>query len=170
VEGRPFATGFVAIADAWACTNPSAGRGVAVGMAHALQLRGVLREAADDPRSVVERFDAVTEERIAPWYHAQIALDRTRFEQMEALREGRDPRTPESALARECLGLFRTMTADPDLFRAVLEYAGTITPIQTILRRTDVAERMAAAAQTLRGSAPQPTPGPTRAELLAIVS
>jgi 2-polyprenyl-6-methoxyphenol hydroxylase-like FAD-dependent oxidoreductase len=170
VDGRPVATGFVAVADAWACTNPSAGRGITVGMAHALRLRDVLREEGDDPRTLVERFDAVTEQEIAPWYHAQIALDRMRFAQMEALREGLDPRPPESELARQCVGLFATMTADADLFRAVLEYAGTLTPIQTILRRTGVAERIAAAARTLRDSTPPPIPAPTRAELLELVS
>ena len=39
VDGSPVATGFVAVADAWACTNPSAGRGLTVGFLHAVQLR-----------------------------------------------------------------------------------------------------------------------------------
>ncbi|MGZ4616941.1 MAG: FAD-dependent oxidoreductase, partial [Actinomycetes bacterium] len=35
VDGRPVATGLAAVGDAWACTNPSAGRGLSVGLIHA---------------------------------------------------------------------------------------------------------------------------------------
>ena len=45
VEGTPVATGLVAVADAWACTNPSAGRGLTVGLLHAVRLRDALRAA-----------------------------------------------------------------------------------------------------------------------------
>ena len=38
----------VSLGDAWACTNPSLGRGISLGLAHAALLRGVLREH-DDP-------------------------------------------------------------------------------------------------------------------------
>jgi len=48
VDGTPVATGFVAVADAWACTNPSAGRGLTVGLLHARRLRDVVRDAVDD--------------------------------------------------------------------------------------------------------------------------
>jgi len=51
VGGLPVATGFVCVADAWACTNPSAGRGLTVGLLHALQLRDVLQDLADDARA-----------------------------------------------------------------------------------------------------------------------
>ena len=56
VDGTPVATGFVAIADAWACTNPSAGRGLTVGFLHARELREALREAGDDPAGLAARF------------------------------------------------------------------------------------------------------------------
>ena len=169
VNGIPVVTGFVAIADAWACTNPSAGRGVTVGTTHALRLRDVVRETSADPRALVERFDAVTESEIAPWYRAQIAVDRMRFAQMEALREGREPAAPAGELAKQCASLLRTMMADADLFRAGLEYIGTLTPIQKILQRPEVAERVAVASQAMREAAPPRTPGPTRAQLLEIV-
>ena len=38
VDESPVATGFVAVADGWACTNPSAGRGLTVGFLHAAVL------------------------------------------------------------------------------------------------------------------------------------
>jgi 2-polyprenyl-6-methoxyphenol hydroxylase-like FAD-dependent oxidoreductase len=36
VDGEPVATGVVAVADSWACTNPSVGRGITIGLLHAL--------------------------------------------------------------------------------------------------------------------------------------
>jgi 2-polyprenyl-6-methoxyphenol hydroxylase-like FAD-dependent oxidoreductase len=168
VDGRPVATGFVAVADAWACTNPSAGRGLTVGFLHALQLRDTLREASDKPAALVEGFDRRTEAAIAPWYRAQIAVDRARFADMQALREGRAPTPPADPLAREIQALFASIPASPDLFRAVLEYVGTITPAQEILQRPPVVEGIRAAQQG-RVVIP-PMPGPNRQQLLELVA
>ena len=43
-DGRPVATGVVAVADSWACSNPANGRGASIGMLHAVTLRDQLRE------------------------------------------------------------------------------------------------------------------------------
>jgi 2-polyprenyl-6-methoxyphenol hydroxylase-like FAD-dependent oxidoreductase len=169
VDGAPVATGFVSVADAWACTNPSAGRGLTVGYLHAVRLRDVLRDGRDDPRRLVEAFHAVTEAEVAPWFHAQIAVDRARFAQIEALREGREPPEPTGELARLAVSLLVTMTADPDLFRAALEYIGTITPLQRIFERPAVVDGVRAAIEAMGGVAPPAMPGPDRAQLLALV-
>ena len=170
VQGKPVATGLVAVADAWACTNPSAGRGLTVGFLHALRLRDSVRAHGDHPRALVEDFDRRTETEIAPWYHAQIAVDRTRFAEIEAIREGREAPPPASELARRIRALFFSIPASPDLFRDLLEYIGTITPVQEILERPEVVQRMAVAREALKGSAPPgPPPGPTRSQLLEIV-
>ena len=42
VDGEPVATGFAAVGDAWACTNPSAGRGLSVGLMQAQRLRAAM--------------------------------------------------------------------------------------------------------------------------------
>jgi 2-polyprenyl-6-methoxyphenol hydroxylase-like FAD-dependent oxidoreductase len=78
VDDLPVATGVVAVGDAWACTNPSAGRGVSVGLIHAQRLRDVLRNEVDDPTELIRRFDAVTETEVTPFYRNQIADDRRR--------------------------------------------------------------------------------------------
>jgi 2-polyprenyl-6-methoxyphenol hydroxylase-like FAD-dependent oxidoreductase len=44
VDGEPVAVGLVAVGDAWACSNPSLGRGASMGMMHGLLLRDTLRE------------------------------------------------------------------------------------------------------------------------------
>jgi len=169
VDGSPVVTGFVAVADAWACTNPSAARGVTVGLLHARELRDAIRATGDDPRVLVEEFDRRTEGEIAPWYHAQIAVDRTRFAQMEAAREGREASPPDGALAQNITSLLKLMPADPDLFRDALEYIGTITPVQTILGRPQVAQRLRAAREAMKAAPPMPMPGPNRRQLLEIM-
>jgi 2-polyprenyl-6-methoxyphenol hydroxylase-like FAD-dependent oxidoreductase len=168
VGGAPIVTGFVAVADAWACTNPSAGRGLTVGFLHALRLRDALR-TSHDPRTLVEELDRRTETEIAPWYQAQIAVDRARFAEMEAHREGRQATPPDNVLARRIGSLMSLLGADPDLFRAALEYIGTITPVQEILERPEVVQRMAAARETMKGRPSAPMAGPTREQLLQLV-
>jgi 2-polyprenyl-6-methoxyphenol hydroxylase-like FAD-dependent oxidoreductase len=169
VDGTPTATGFVAVADAWGCTNPSAGRGLTVGFLHAAQLRDALDAADGNPRALVDAFDRRTETAIAPWYHAQIAADRARFAEMDALREGRQPQPPDDEPTRRVLSFFMLMGADPDLFRAGLEYVGTVTPLQEILARPDVSQRMRAAADAMKHRPPMQLPGPSRQQLLEIV-
>jgi 2-polyprenyl-6-methoxyphenol hydroxylase-like FAD-dependent oxidoreductase len=170
VDGAPVVTGFVAVADAWACTNPSAGRGLTIGFKHAVTLRDVVRDTAGDPRALVEEFDRRTEEDVAPWYHAQIAMDRARYAQMEALREGRAPQPPSDPLARSIGALFATMMTSPDLFRTALEYIATITPVQQVLQRPGVGDAIQAGLKAMRDAPPPPVPGPDRAQLLALVN
>src|SRR5262249_39954691 len=163
VDGLPVATGFVAVADASSCTNPSAGRGLTVGFKHGLLLRDALRETADDPLALVTRFDELTEERIVPWYRAQVAVDRSRFATMRALTQGLEPPPPRNELAKAIGALFICMQTDADLLRAALEYTSTLTPVQEILRRPEVAAKIAAGMQAIRASAPPPPPpGPDR--------
>jgi len=170
VDGSPVATGFVAVADAWGCTNPSAGRGLTVGFLHARQLRDVLRDTNGDPPRVAADFDRRTEAEIAPWYHAQIAVDRARFAEIEALREGRQPPPPGDDLSRGILSLLGAMGAHPDLFRAAVEYIATITPVQQILTRPDVAEGIRAARAAMKDAPSRPLPGPDRRQLLDLLS
>jgi len=170
VDGTPVATGFVGVADAWACTNPSAGRGLTVGFLHALRLRDAVRAHGDDPGALVEDFDRHTEADVAPWYHAQIAVDRARFGEMMALREGREPEPPANELARRIGSLMSSMAASPDLFRDALEYVGTVTPVQEILERPEVIARIAAAREATKGRPRPPIPGPNRTQLLELVT
>lgn len=169
VDDAPVVTGFVAVADAWGCTNPSAGRGLTVGFLHGRVLRDVLRAGVDHPARVVREFDRRTEAEIAPWYHSQIATDRARFAEIEALREGRQP-PPGDELAADTAALLMTMGADPDLFRAALEYIGTMTPVQEILRRPDVEAKVAAIKAAMGGRPAMQIPGPTRAQLLELMN
>lgn len=170
VDGVPIATGFVAVADAWACTNPSAGRGLTVGMVHAARLRDVLREAADDPSDIAVQFDGITEAEIAPWYHAQLAVDRTRFAEMQAIAEDRDPAPPADDLSRNCTALLTAMIGDADVYRGALEYISTLTPVQTLFDRPGFAARVATVLEAMQASPPPAIPGPDRRALLELVT
>ena len=49
LDGHPVATGVVALADSWACTNPSVGRGISIGTMHAVGLRDLVHDMPADP-------------------------------------------------------------------------------------------------------------------------
>ena len=49
VDAVPVATGLAAVGDAWACTNPSGGREVSLGIIHAQLLRRTVRSHPGDP-------------------------------------------------------------------------------------------------------------------------
>jgi 2-polyprenyl-6-methoxyphenol hydroxylase-like FAD-dependent oxidoreductase len=170
VDGCPVATGFFAVADAWACTNPSAGRGLTVGFKHAVRLRDILHRGDADPYALAEEFHAITETEIAPWYWSQIADDRTRIAEITAVREGRQPPPPADELAQLIIDLRRFTRVDPDIARASLEYHGTLTPIQEIADRPDLRDKLTAVKQSINDAPPPAIPGPDRAQLLELMS
>jgi 2-polyprenyl-6-methoxyphenol hydroxylase-like FAD-dependent oxidoreductase len=170
VDGRPVATGFFAVADAWACTNPSAGRGLTVGFKHAARLRDVLHDVDGDPYALAEEFHEITEAEIAPWYWSQIADDRARIAEITALREGRRPSPPEDELAQLIRDLLRFTPVDPDIARATLAYFGTLTPIQEIAQQSDLRDKLTSLKQSMRDAPPPAIPGPDRAQLLDLLS
>ncbi|MDG2113813.1 MAG: hypothetical protein P8N02_14515, partial [Actinomycetota bacterium] len=68
IDGRPVVTEVLALADAWACTNPSLGRGMSIGLDHARHLQDTLRDASSDPTELALRWDDVTKSELAPWH------------------------------------------------------------------------------------------------------
>ena len=95
VDGRPVVTGLAAVGDAWACTNPSAGRGLSVGLLHAQVLRQVVAAHLADPATFAQEWDARTAAEVAPYVGNQMRADRRRVAEMTALREGREPPAPD---------------------------------------------------------------------------
>ena len=85
VDGRPVVTGLVAVGDAWACTNPSLGRGVSIGALHACVLRdAVAKEGLGDADALVRRFHEETERVVGPYVDATLAFDQHRLATIEA--------------------------------------------------------------------------------------
>ena len=103
VDGRPVVTGVALLADAWACTNPSIGRGITLGLLHAQRLRDVVREHGEHPREFAEAWDAVTEAELTPWYRDTIGEDRGAPARDRGAARRRRPRSadhPRGAAAR----------------------------------------------------------------------
>jgi 2-polyprenyl-6-methoxyphenol hydroxylase-like FAD-dependent oxidoreductase len=163
VDGKPVVTGLFPVADAWACTNPSLGRGLSLGLWHAQELRAFLRRANGDPAANAIEWDAETARTHAPWYEFQINMDRARVRDMDALRAGQEPPAPDPIQK-----MFFTATEhDPDIFRGFLEIMACLTPPEELFARPGLFEKAMAAAD---GKEPTTLPGPTRQELLELVS
>lgn len=157
VAGRPVATGFAAVGDAWACTNPSAGRGLTVGAVHAVLLRDAVRAYGDDPELFALAFDKATESAATPWYRLQRTMDAERFAEIAALREGREP--PPGDERMRAFGL--AMAHDADVFRAFAETIACLALPDEVLARPGMAERIA----PWRTSLPLQMPAPSREKL-----
>jgi 2-polyprenyl-6-methoxyphenol hydroxylase-like FAD-dependent oxidoreductase len=162
IDGAPVATGVVAVGDAWSCTNPSAGRGISVGMVHAQCLRDAARDAIDDPVALALAFDALTEVRAAPFVWSQFAADKARIAEMDARREGREPPPPDPTQA----ALERAAMYDPDMFRAMLEMRMCLATPPEVFARPGFSERL----DDFRETETLQLPGPTQADLVELLS
>ncbi|MFR9800977.1 NAD(P)/FAD-dependent oxidoreductase [Pseudonocardia sp. RS010] len=160
--GRPVVTGFVPVGDAWACTNPSAGRGLSVGLVHAQLLRRVVRDALGRPARLAEEFHERTDALVAPFVRDQVAADRLRIAEMTAAREGTTPPPPEPRTQ----ALLAAAAVDPDAFRGVLEIRLCTALPSEVLSRPAVR----AAVERHAGAVPPVPPGPDRARLLELLA
>jgi 2-polyprenyl-6-methoxyphenol hydroxylase-like FAD-dependent oxidoreductase len=162
IDGKPVVTGLVPLGDAWACTNPSLGRGISIGMMHCAALRDLLRDGpTDDGRAQALQWAALTDETVEPFVADTLAFDRHRLAEIEAVIEGRPYETDDVGWA---LGgaLANSALHDPELLRGFLDVAGVNERGVDVLSKPGLAERAITLAD------PTPPPGPDRAELLAI--
>jgi hypothetical protein len=74
VDGVPVATGIVSVGDSWACTNPSLGRGIAMGLMHALGTMEVVGQHLDNPLALALAQDSMTETRVTPFTEQAFAF------------------------------------------------------------------------------------------------
>ena len=167
VDGTPVATGVVAIADSWACSNPANGRGASIGMLHARMLRDQLRAVGlDDPAAFAAAFHKATAESVEPWYRATLAGDRNRLGEIEAAIRGEtyDPPDPGYQLEK---ALDAAFGQDPDCARAVLDIRFVLRGPDEVFARPGLREK---ALQLGSGWRDGPILGPDREQLLALVS
>jgi 2-polyprenyl-6-methoxyphenol hydroxylase-like FAD-dependent oxidoreductase len=166
-DGKPVATGVVAVADAWACSNPSNGRGASIGMLHALTLRDQLR-AADlgDPAAFAEAFHAATAEAVEPWYRATLAADRHRLGEIEAGLRGAAYDSPDPAYQVE-KALDAAFGRDPECTRANFDIRFVLKTPAEVFARPGLRDKLLQLGSGWREQRPL---GPTREQLLALVS
>jgi 2-polyprenyl-6-methoxyphenol hydroxylase-like FAD-dependent oxidoreductase len=169
VDGEPVAHGVVALADSWACTNPTLGRGLSLGLWHATLLRDVIRtRGTEDRLGLVAAFDAVTEAQLTPWYRSTLWWDRHRLTEVRAAMGragGGDVGPIEDVRWDRWLRLTNNMNDHVELLMPFLEV------IKLESRPEDVVERPEVVAFLDEIGAPLPSPaGPTREELLQLVA
>lgn len=162
--GDPVATGVVAVADSWSCTNPSLGRGATVGLLHALALRDHLRQA-DDPWDLAREWHELTRDKVEPWYRTTRAYDRHRLGEIHALIEGRPYDTDDEFWLLN-QGLEASATRDGDNIRAVVEMGMALRRPDEVLGDTALQERVLG---EIEGVTDDPGIGPDREQLLAAV-
>jgi len=167
-NGTAAPAGVASVGDAWACTNPSLGRGISLGLAHAALLRAVVREHADAPARLADAFDEATERELTPWYRATVAFDRARLAEIDAIRNGGEPPAPASD---DVAGLIRmalpvAMSRDADVFRAGMEISSCLALPQEVFARPGMATRVLEVA----GGEVARLPAPTRAQVLELVA
>jgi 2-polyprenyl-6-methoxyphenol hydroxylase-like FAD-dependent oxidoreductase len=165
-DGQPLLTGIALLGDACACTNPSLGRGMSLGLLHAQCLREVVSSHLRDPFEFAQAWDAATEARLTPWYRETVAEDRTRLGEIEALREGLEPPKPSDPSQALRGALLTAMLHNPDLFRSFLESRCCLTPLSETFTQDGVPERI----RELAGRHERlQMPGPDREDLLRLL-
>ena len=166
-DGRPVATGVVAVADSWACSNPANGRGASIGMLHAVTLRDQLRAVGlDDPAAFAEAFHTATASTVEPWYRATLATDRYRVAEIESgVRGGTyDPQDSQYQLGK---ALGAAAGRDPDCLRAYLDIWLVLRTPREVFARPGLRDKILQLGSGWRDVEPL---GPGREQLLALAS
>ena len=167
VNGAPVATGVVAVGDAWACSNPTVGKGASIGMLQAVLLRDTITAAGlDDPWGFACSFHRATAEMIEPWYRDTLAGDRHRLAEIDALIGGREyrPRDPGWEIGQ---AFASAAFKDPDCLRGFVSAAMVLTRSADVMARPGVLDKVMALGAGWRD---EPLPAPSRGELLSIVA
>lgn len=165
VDGTPVATGVLPVADAWACTNPSLGRGATLGLEHSVALRDLLRRVGpEEADAVVLEWDRVTREVVEPWYRATLHFDRHRLAEIEAAIADK-PFEPEDVVWELTKALMHGAALDPDVFRGFLRIMSLIDTADEVLAEPGFVDKVMAVGGGWRDA---PVLGPSRSELVAL--
>jgi 2-polyprenyl-6-methoxyphenol hydroxylase-like FAD-dependent oxidoreductase len=167
LDGAPVATGIISVGDSWACTNPSLGRGITMGLMHALGTAEVVQQHLDNPLALALSHDCMTETRVTPWYRNTIEIDRKRIAGVNALIEGRPVAEPVDPGARIAKALSVAMMYDADLYRAAAEMRSLLALPQEVMARPGMVDRILEIAGSNEAVIP---PGPSRQELLGMLA
>lgn len=164
VDETPVATGIVPLGDAFAFTNPSVGRGIAIGIMHAVDVVDDVTPVLDDPAAVATAWATATARRARPFVEATIDYDRIRMPSVEAAMEGRiHEHTDRGALGFVALDNARRRSQF--VFEHYRDIATLRATTAEVLGREGVFDRVIEFGAEPWGTAP-----PTREDLLAAVS
>ena len=145
VDGVPVATGIISVGDAWACTNPSIGRGMTFGMMHAQLARDAARSHLDRPAELAAVFHESTMDMIGPWHASTHAIDRGIMLGYQASIDGIElPSNPQSEVMKAL-----TVARNVDLVsaRAANEINGCLALPQDVFSRPGLVSHIQSVAQ-----------------------
>lgn len=160
-DGRPVVTGLVAVGDSCAATNPSLGRGAAIGAIQAVTLRDVLAADEPDATALTNAYSDATATRVTPWVDATLRFDRHRLAEIDADIAGVPYATDDPTWAMTT-ALLAGASGDPVLARTSARVAGLLVTPRDALSDPDVGRRLGPWLGGLR----YPGDGPTREDLL----
>lgn len=167
VDGVPVATGVLPVGDAWGFTNPSLGRGISLGLLHAVDVADVVSEHLDDPAKMAHEWDRVTTANAARWHEATVRYDRVRGPEVEAYRQGLpDPHDPNDMAVAGFRAFDSARHYDPQVLQWFGEQATCFTLPDDLVARPGVFERVLDVALS---NEPYVMPAPDRATLEALL-
>lgn len=161
-------SGLMLVGDAAAHTNPTAGRGVALAMAHARALADFLhdpRQSDGSSAAVVERWERATSKLMDPWLKSQIDIDRDRRLQIRASLQGMDLDTVVDSRSRLAAAL--AAMHDCEIVGGAADRVFNLlsTPAEIAADRNVMRKLLAASRQ-----APRPCVGPSRQQYEQLVT
>jgi 2-polyprenyl-6-methoxyphenol hydroxylase-like FAD-dependent oxidoreductase len=168
-DGRPVATGLLAIGDAVCTTNPTFGRGLSVVLRTVVDLADTLAAYPDDSYAQALAMDQAVTEHVAPWYADQAEMDAARLAMLRHAVFG-EPPSPPPAMAAGRITFAQLRAAgqvDPVAFRAVVRTMGMVGRPSDIYEDPNLVGRVKA---VLAAGNPPTMPQPTRDELEAALS
>lgn len=163
VEGVPCATGVVPVGDAWGFTNPSIGRGITLGLMHAVDTAPAIAEHIDDPCRLAAGWERRTAERAARWHASTVEFDRIRAPEVDAYRQGLpDPFDPSDLAVAGSRAFASASHYDPQVLQWFWEVISCFSLPDEVIAREGVLERVLDVALS---TPPYTSPGPNRAQL-----
>jgi 2-polyprenyl-6-methoxyphenol hydroxylase-like FAD-dependent oxidoreductase len=167
VDGQPVATGVVAVADAWACSNPTLGRGVSIGSMHAVALRDAIRDVGlGDRAQFAMAFHDATEATVRPWFEWTRWTDRHRIAEIDALASDASYEPDDERWEFE-QALGSASNKDPELLRAFVRAVLVLDPLDETLREPAIRAKVLDLGSRWRDD---PVLAPSRAELVSLAS
>lgn len=176
-DGVPVVAGLHAVGDAHVATNPLYGRGCALAFQSAHLLGDAVAAHGLDHVARGIAYEAAVAGQIHPWYLAAVTqdqLNRAAAERQKRVdageltaEEAAAQEDPTRVLLRE--GLLPALRLDPVVFRAFLRMFNLLDPPESILRNFDVIGRVMSVYQDRDQRPPEPSLGPDRAGLLAVI-
>jgi 2-polyprenyl-6-methoxyphenol hydroxylase-like FAD-dependent oxidoreductase len=163
IDGLPCATGLVPVGDAWGFTNPSVGRGITLGLKHAVGAVSTIAAHLDSPAEMALAWDRATQEQAVPWHQATVEIDRVRGPEVEAFRLGLpDPHDPNDLAVAGARAFGSAIHYDARLLAHYGEIMNCMTLASDVIARPGVFERIIEVASQ---NPLYETPGPDRRQL-----